>query len=90
VFALWTSFKPCDVFIQTVVKTLLPFRWLLKGNYGAATEQLILAQDIEEFTLKSSAVRRMWKVAFTSGIVGGLVVWVLTEVLPTLIRSWIH
>jgi hypothetical protein len=65
-------------------------RWLFKGKYGALTEQLIIRQDIEEFQFKNSFTMRIarvfWVALFGSGVLGGLVVWFLTEKLPGLIR----
>jgi hypothetical protein len=64
-------------------------KWLFKGKYGATTEQLILCRDIETFRLKNSwtlkLARYFWAAAFGSGVLGGLVVWLLTEFLP---RHW--
>jgi hypothetical protein len=66
-------------------------RWLFKGKYGSLTEQLILSQDIEEFREKNSvlmlAFRYFWASLFASGIIGGVVVWLLTEVV---VRHWLH
>lgn len=60
-------------------------RWLFKRKYSAATEQIIIQHDIEEFRDKNSFSRRVgrffWAAVFGSGILGGLVVWLLTEVL---------
>lgn len=64
-------------------------RWIFKNRYGPHTEQVIIQQDVEEFRERNSFSRRtarfFWTAAFTSGILGGLVVWLLTEVLPRLI-----
>lgn len=61
-------------------------KWLFKSKYGPSTEQLIIKQDIEEFRLRNSFTMRVarlfWVALFGSGILGGLVVWLLTEVLP--------
>ena|SRR5258708_29519511 len=61
-------------------------RWLFKNKYGPATEQLIILQDVEEFRLKNSfalrVARYFWVALFGSGVLGGLVVWFLTEELP--------
>jgi hypothetical protein len=61
-------------------------RWLFKNKYGALTEQVLIHHDIEEFREKNSFSRKIarffWTAVFTSGILGGLVVWFLTEVLP--------
>lgn len=66
-------------------------RWLFKGKYGSLTEQLILSQDIEEFIEKNSvlmlAFRYFWASLFASGIIGGVVVWFLSEVV---VRHWLH
>jgi len=63
-------------------------RWLFKGKYGSHTEQVIIQQDIEEFRVKNSLTMRLarffWISLFGSGIVGGLVVWLLTEEIPKL------
>ena len=65
-------------------------RWLFKNKYGAHTEQIIIHNDVKEFREKNSFSRRtarfFWTAVFTSGILGGLVVWLLTEVLPKLFR----
>jgi hypothetical protein len=67
-------------------------RWLFKGKYGPATLQLILRQDIQEFRVSNSLQMRLaryfWMFFFGSGLLGGLVVWFLTEELPKLVRSW--
>jgi hypothetical protein len=63
--------------------------WLFKGKYGFHTEQLIINQDIQEFRLRNSFTMRVarffWVATFGSGILGGLVVWFLTEELPKLL-----
>jgi hypothetical protein len=63
-------------------------RWLFKGKYGSHTEHVIIQQDIEEFRVKNSLSIRLarffWISLFGSGILGGLVVWLLTEELPKL------
>ena len=63
-------------------------KWLFKGKYGPATEQLLLRQDIEEFRLSNSfhmrLARYFWMLFFGSGLLGGLAVWFLTEELPKL------
>ncbi len=66
-------------------------KWLFKGKYGAATEQIIIQQDIEDYHLKNSFTFRMaryfWAATFGSGILGGFVVWFLTEELPKLLHN---
>ena len=66
-------------------------KWLFKGKYGPHTEQIVLQQDIEDFRLKNSfamrAARYFWVAVFGSGILGGLVVWFLTEALPKLLKA---
>ena len=58
-------------------------RWLFKGKYGWQTEQFIIQQDIKEFRLRNSFSLRLarffWLSLFGSGIVGGLVVWLLRQ-----------
>ena len=58
-------------------------RWLFKGKYGSSTEQVIIQQDIEEFRSKNSITMKIarffWLASFASGILGGLIVWLLTE-----------
>jgi hypothetical protein len=58
-------------------------RWLFKGKYGTSTEEIIISQDIEEFRSKNSITLRIarffWLASFGSGILGGLIVWFLTE-----------
>ena len=65
-------------------------RWLFKNRYDSSTEQAIIQQDINYFRLKNSfalrAARYFWFGLFTSGILGGLVVWLLTEELPKLFK----
>ncbi len=65
-------------------------KWLFKGKYGASTEEAIIQLDIEDFRFKSSFVMRaahyFWLSLFGSGILGGLVVWLLTEELPKLFK----
>ncbi len=65
-------------------------RWLFKNKYGANTEQVIIQQDVEEFRDKNSFSRRtarfFWTAVFTSGFLGGVAVWLLTEVIPRLFR----
>lgn len=65
-------------------------KWLFKGKYGPHTEQAIIQQDIEDSRLRNSilmrAFRYFWVSLFASGILGGLVVWFLTEELPKLLR----
>ena len=64
-------------------------KWLFKKKYGMATEQFIIKQDVEEFRFKNSITIRLfryfWVSIFGSGILGGLVVWFLTEKLPKLL-----
>ena len=64
-------------------------KWLFKKKYGAVTEQFLIAQDVEEFRVKNSIsimlLRYFWVAVFGSGILGGLVVWFLTEKLPKLV-----
>ncbi len=64
-------------------------RWLFKNKYGAHTEQVIIRQDIEEFRAKNSFTMRLarffWVATFGSGILGGIVVWFLTEKLPRIL-----
>lgn len=66
-------------------------KWLFKGKYSVAMEQLILSQDIESYRLKNSLALRLaqhfWTAVFTSGVLGGFVVWFLTEELPRLWHS---
>jgi hypothetical protein len=61
-------------------------RWLFKRKYSASTEQIIIQHDIQEFRDKNSFSRRVgrffWAATFGSGVLGGLIVWLLTEVLP--------
>jgi len=65
-------------------------RWLFKNKYGAQTEQVIIQHDVEEFKEKNSFSRRIarffWLALFGSGVLGGLVVWFLTEELPRILR----
>lgn len=65
-------------------------KWLFKGKYGPHTEQAIIQQDVEDSRLRNSilmrAFRYFWVSLFASGILGGLVVWFLTEELPKLLR----
>jgi hypothetical protein len=65
-------------------------RWLFKGKYSSSTEQIIIQQDIEEFRSVNSLSMRIgqifWVALFGSGILGGLVVWFLTDGLPKLFR----
>lgn len=67
-------------------------KWLFKGKYGPHTEQAIIQHDIEDFRLKNSFVMRgaryFWLWLFTSGVLGGLVVWFLTEKLPKLLSRF--
>ena len=64
-------------------------QWLFKNKYGAHTEQVIIQHDVEEFRARNSFTRRVaryfWLALFSSGILGGLVVWFLTEALPKII-----
>jgi hypothetical protein len=66
-------------------------KWLFKGKYGPHTEQIVIQQDIEDFRLKNSFSMRLaryfWAATFGSGILGGLVVWFLTEALPKLLHG---
>jgi hypothetical protein len=66
-------------------------KWLFKGKYGKLTEQIVIQHDIEDFRLKNSFSTRMfryfWTAMFGSGILGGLVVWFLTEELPKLLHN---
>ena len=61
-------------------------RWLSKGRYSPSTEQIIIQQDIEEFQNANSLTRKIgryvWVVLVATGILGGLFVWFLTEILP--------
>ena len=63
-------------------------KWLFKGKYGRYTEQFIIQQDIEDFHFKNSVTMRVsrffWLALVGSGVLGGLVVWFLTEELPKL------
>lgn len=65
-------------------------KWLFKGKYGPHTEQAIIQHDIEDFRSRNSfvmrAARYFWISLFSSGVLGGLVVWFLTEELPKLLR----
>jgi hypothetical protein len=69
-------------------------KWLFKGKYGKHTEQIVIQHDIEDFRLKHSfsmrVARYFWAATFGSGILGGLVVWFLTEELPRLLQNSRH
>jgi hypothetical protein len=64
-------------------------QWLFKNKYGAHTEQIIIQHDVEVFRLRNSFSMRIarffWLALFGSGVLGGLVVWFLTEELPKIV-----
>jgi len=65
-------------------------QWLFKRKYSPGTEEIIIQHDIHEFREKNSFSRQLgrffWAATFGSGVIGGLVVWFLTEVLPKWFR----
>jgi len=66
-------------------------KWLFKGKFTPRTERFILTRDVEESRARNSftmrAARLFWVSLFGSGILGGLVVWLLTEVIPKWIKE---
>jgi hypothetical protein len=52
-------------------------KWLFKGRYGPATEQLLISKDIEHFRRIKYLppwLRNLWSFAFASGIIGWCVI----------------